>query len=206
VAKCMPIVHFLHVQYIDENGAHYCGTQVAEMLAESTSVRSEWDAVKESLLSLCLHSLYPSSPLKREISSTQDLRYIAYSGWQRPEKEYKVIHTRGMVNFSKELLSTYAATQLVAILLNSALDATPSPTNAESDGRKPDGYVTATRRFSEDMVSVFLAPALAGLAQPLDESLRRYYMQNLLPPLLKAAARYGWSHDVSPERRTAERR
>ncbi|CAM6117416.1 unnamed protein product [Calypogeia fissa] len=180
--------------------------QVAEMIADATSVRYGWDAVKESLVPLCLNSLYPTSQLKRESLSVDGLRYVAYSGWQRLEKVYNVISTWSTVKFKDELLSFYAATQLVAILLGSALEAASLITLSGSDEMKINGYAIAPRRFSEDMVSVFLAPALAKLAQPLDDSLRRYAMQNLLPPLLKAAARFGWLDDASPEKRTVETR
>lgn len=176
------------------------------MLADATLVRRDWDAVKESMVPLCLNSLYPSSRFKLEIPSPNELTYIAYSGWQRLERQYAVVSNWTASNFLDELLSVYAATQLVAILLRSALDAASLPTVSNSEEMQVDGYDTTPRRFSEDMVSVFLAPALAELAQPLDESLRRYAMQNLLPPLLKVAAKFGWLDDVSPEKRTVEAR
>lgn len=181
--------------------------KVAEMLAQAVGELASWDVVKNSLALLCLQSLNPILHRDAEFARDQPHKTADYQAWQTLEKKYKLVSFGSTLEHKEELLSIYVVCELLGTLMAAALEASSRLDLTTKNMVKADGdRIYTAQNFCEDIVAIFLEPALALLAQPLDGSMRHCAVQNLLPSLLTSSVRFGWLNDVFTEERSVEAR
>ncbi|KAG6543303.1 hypothetical protein Mapa_015217 [Marchantia paleacea] len=181
--------------------------EVAEMLAQAIGELAAWDAVQNSLAPLCLQSLNPILHRDAEFARDQPHKTADNQAWQTLEKKYTSVSFESTLDQKGELLSIYVVCELLGTLMAAALDASGGSDLTTKDMVKADGdRMYSAQKFCEEIVAIFLAPALSILAQPLDGSMRHCAVQNLLPSLLTSSVRFGWLNDVFTEERPVEAR
>jgi hypothetical protein len=74
-------------------------------------------------------------------------------------------------------LAVAVACQIVAAVLTAVLDLVPKKSSLVGDGSEK-GYECKAATFFKEMVSLFMAPAISMLSQPLDVGMRHHAMLN----------------------------
>jgi hypothetical protein len=90
-------------------------------------------------------------------------------------------------------LAVAVACQIVAAVLTAVLDLVPRKSSLAGDGSEK-GFKCTAATFCKEMASLFMAPAISMLSQPLDVGLRHHAMLTLLPPLIRARCRLNWDN------------
>jgi len=139
-------------------------TEVIQGLAMAMVEQQAWNFIRLFLVCYCLTALEPRVPLLPLADlDIKDLRQLAVA----------------------------VACQIVAAVLTAVLDLVPKKSSLVGDGSEK-GYECTAATFFKEMVSLFMAPAISMLSQPLDVGMRHHAMLTLLPPLIRARCRLNW--------------
>ncbi|KAH8973917.1 hypothetical protein BDL97_01G073400 [Sphagnum fallax] len=139
-------------------------TEVIQGLAMAMVEQQAWNFIRLFLVCYCLTAIEPRVPLLPLADlDIKDLRQLTVA----------------------------VACQIVAAVLTAVLDLVPRKSLLVGDGSEK-GFECTAATFCKEMVSLFMAPAISMLSQPLDVGLRHHAMLTLLPPLIRARCRLNW--------------